>query len=205
MPDWSGETVGIVASGPSLSPDRVGLLAGRCRVIAVNDAWRLAPFADALYAADAAWWEHHDGVPEFSGMRWTQLGPYGNRPADLKTAERYGLSWWESLPNPGLSLTPGTIHQGGNSGYQALNLAVLMGAERIVLLGFDMKPGADGRRHWFGEHPGALRKDSPYRDWIENFRTTLPDLEKSGVEVINCTPGSALDCFPIADLKDVLS
>lgn len=172
------------------------MVKGRFRTIAVNDAWRLAPWADLLYACDFAWWDHHGGVPDFRGAKVSQ-------------DQRCPLKWPEILRirgehRPGLSLDPDCIHFGSNSGYQALNLAVLLGAKRIVLLGFDMKPAPDGRRHWFGNHPGALHRHSPYGDWIRNFRTTLPDLERAGVEVINCTPGSALDCFPSARMEDVI-
>jgi hypothetical protein len=36
------------------------------------------------------------------------------------------------------------------------------------------------------------------------FRHIAQPLEDQGVEVWNCTPDSALDCFPMADLRDVL-
>ncbi|HCZ48509.1 MAG TPA: hypothetical protein DCZ11_05850, partial [Gammaproteobacteria bacterium] len=57
---------------------------------------------------------------------------------------------------PGLSASPLRIHQGGNSGYQALNLAVLLGAERVILLGYDMHGG-----HWHGRHGGRLNNPEP--------------------------------------------
>ena len=59
---------------------------GKARVIAVNDAWRLAPWADILYACDGRWWRHHKGVPEFTGSssrnarpRRRNLGCAGSR------------------------------------------------------------------------------------------------------------------------------
>lgn len=108
------------------------------------------------------------------------------------------------MANPGLSLDPLRIHQGSNSGYQALNLAVLFGAIRILLIGFDMKLSETGRRHWFGNHPGKMNKASHYDQFIRAFYTTTADLKRAGVEVLNCTPGSALDAFPIAKLEDVI-
>ena len=53
----------------------------------------------------------------------------------------------------GLSLDPDKLVTGHNSGFQALNLAVLAGARRILLLGYDGKAGQDGRTHWSGGHP----------------------------------------------------
>lgn len=110
-----------------------------------------------------------------------------------------------SVNEPGLSMNPHVIHQGANSGYQAINLAVLMGAKRIALLGFDMK-ASSGDVHWHGKHPNGLNNptDLQFQMWLDAFRTMPPDLEKIGVEVINCTPDTALDCFPLRGLESVL-
>lgn len=193
---WEGETVAIIAGGPSLTAAQVAACRGRCRLLGVNDAYRLAPDLDALYACDGKWWEAHHGVPSFAGPKFTQ---------DKAAAARWRLTWVESRKADGLSADPRQIHSGRNSGYQAINLAVHLGAARILLLGFDMRRAADGRRHWFGRHPGGLEKDSPYQDWIKAFRTLPPDLAAAGVTVINCTPGSALDAFPAMRLEDALA
>ena len=169
--------------------------AGKCRVLVINDNYRLAPWADALYACDPEWWEHHNGCPAFRGQKWTQ---------SKEAAEKFNLHWIPGSPKPGLSLDPACVHNGMNGGYQALNLAVHFGATRILLLGFDMKRGDDNRRHWFGDHPGAMNKDSPYRAWRDAFDTTPADLKKAGVQVINCSRDTALTCFPRAALEEVL-
>jgi hypothetical protein len=122
---------------------------------------------------------------------------------DASAAMRFKLRWVKSEAAKGLSLKPGIIHTGANSGYQALNLAVQLGVSQIILLGYDMRMKA-GKRHFFGDHPGALNKNSNYRLFIERFYTTLADLKSQRVEVLNCTPGSALDCFERRDLADVI-
>lgn len=38
-------------------------------MIAVSDAYRLAPWADVLVSSDRAWWRHHQ--PEFRGRRFS--------------------------------------------------------------------------------------------------------------------------------------
>ena len=110
-----------------------------------------------------------------------------------------------SVDRPGLSLDPMRIHQGGNGGYQALNLAVLMGATKVILLGYDMHATAESK-HFHPDHPLGLNNPYPglFEKWIQNFRTTLDDLKKASVTVVNCTPDSALDCFPRVPLEDVL-
>jgi len=42
-------------------------------VLAINDAYRLAPWADWLYACDDRWWRfHHEAVAAgFQGECWT--------------------------------------------------------------------------------------------------------------------------------------
>lgn len=110
-----------------------------------------------------------------------------------------------SVDEPGLSLDPLRIHQGGNSGFQALNLAVLLGARRVLLLGFDLGRRG-GRRHWHGDHPGDLNNpdETNFAWWRTAFAGAVPDLARAGVAVVNCTPGSALDCFPMAPLEAAL-
>jgi hypothetical protein len=190
-----GRPVVLLASGPSLTADDVDYCRGRAGVVAINDNHRLAPWADVLYACDGQWWRHYEGVPEFGGQKWTQ---------DADAASRYGLNYIQGYHRNGLSLDRGAIHYGGNSGFQALNLAVHMGARRIILLGFDMQLGADGKRHWFGNHPGKLNLQSTYEGWRDFFAKAVPDLARLGVEVINATRETALTCFPREPLRQAL-
>lgn len=87
------------------------------------------------------------------------------------------------------------IHTGGNSGFQAINLAFLFGARRIVLLGFDMSDEAG--IHWHGAHLNGLH--NPNRDNFKRWRKALGelavDLELEGVEVVNASRETALECF----------
>lgn len=102
------------------------------------------------------------------------------------------------------------IHHGHGSGFSLLNLAYLMGAERIVLLGYDMKyaPDYDGRtkeigsapRHYFGEYPEALQhwpsvqvKAGVHVELVELYRSVA---RQGLVEILNASPDSAIDCFP---------
>lgn len=101
----------------------------------------------------------------------------------------------------GLSRKQGFVHTGGNSGYQGINLAYLLGAERIILLGFDMSPAGD-KDHWFGNHPEPLRTESPYASFANKFRSIIPS--EYGIEIWNCSRRTALDCFPIFDLDRCL-
>ena len=197
---WANQTVAIVASGPSLQQAQVAKLKGKVKVIAVNDSWRLCPWADILYAADRAWWLHHEYVTQFTGERWTQQQGHVAWPQEAKDA---GLKVVVSAHKPGISFDPALIHTGKNSGFQALNLAVLLGATEILLLGIDCTT-LDGKTHWFGDHPGKLMKKSPYGVFKQAFTDSSQALDRAGINVINCSERSALTCFKKGRVEDYI-
>lgn len=104
--------------------------------------------------------------------------------------------------NEGLSLDARTLLTGRNSGYQAVNLAVLAGARRIALLAYDMC-FQNGKQHWFGSHP-IPNHESEFAGYAKRFRTMLPQLTKLGVEVLNCSPASLIDAFPNVTVEEAL-
>lgn len=174
-------TWAVLATGPSLTQSDVDAVRG-LKVIAVSDAYKLAPWADVLYSSDARWFWAHPEAKSFAGLRCCLEEVKG-----VTRIDGQGLVG----ENP------------SNSGFHAVNLAVRYGAKRIVLLGFDMKAQKE-RTHFFGKHPAQLERPHPYKQWIKNFTALAADLSARGIEVINCTPGSALKCFPKMELADVL-
>jgi hypothetical protein len=186
-PRWAGETCAIIASGPSASQEKAEACKG-LRVITINTSFRLAPWADVFYACDEDWWAvYHEEVMRLPGEPWTLC---------KVAADRYGVNWIEGVNNPGLSRNPERINTGGNSGYQAINLAYHFGVSRILLIGYDM-----GGRHWHGRHPAPLRNSSPYGNWIPRFHALAEDLKAEGVDVVNCSPGTALKAFRVSTLE----
>ena len=163
----------------------------------------MAPHADVLYACDARWWNHHgeDVCRSFGGERWTHQNADTPDGDQIAAAKRWKLNMMPGRSNPGLGRD--VMHFGDNSGYQAINLAYLWGAGRIILLGYDMQR-TGGRAHFFGDHPGKLNSGTDYTGFAPNFRQLAADLRAEGVEVINCTRETALNCFPRAALADVL-
>lgn len=101
-----------------------------------------------------------------------------------------------------LCFEPDTIGGGGNSGFQALNLAAsphFFGARRIALVGFDMSDA--GGKHWYGRNtwPNSGNPDrSAFARWIEAFDNAATELARRGVSVVNLNKESALRCFPFA-------
>lgn len=193
----------VAASGPSLTPEVAELCRGR-RVIAVNDAYRRIPSADVLYAGDGDWWDVHQGCPEFAGEKWSVHHP---RVTDnTRLAERYGVRLVygaSQIDAGGFSRQPTRIHYGNCSGFQAINLAILFGATRILLVGFDMRT-VDGQRHFFGDHPAPLGNACQYEHFLPAFDAAARTLP-AHIKIINCTPGSALRCFPMSSLEAAIN
>lgn len=197
---FTGKIVAILATGPSL--DREDIEAARragFSAIAVNNAYEYAPWAEILYAADRKWWESYGeagalggpGALAFRGLKVTIMEP--TDPCILRIGHG---------GTHGFDLRPDHVRTGSNSATQAAHIAVHGGARRIVLLGCDCRAPVAGPAHCFGDHDWRKRKDSPYELFLEGWRKFAAELPKT-VEIINCTPGSAIDCFPRAALEDI--
>lgn len=195
---WPDATVVILASGPSLVSEDVDLCRGRVKVVAVNDAHRLAPWADVLYSSDRDWWSYYKGVPEFAGERWA----IGRK---KQYAGFHAIRVLKIGPRDGLSDRPDELCTGSNSGYAAVNLAVHFGARQIVLLGFDL--GWEGpRSHFFGRHPARLTDvDSHFHYFRKVFAKVPKLLAARGVSIVNCSRRTTMPTVPRRPLADVLS
>jgi hypothetical protein len=164
----------------------------------VNDAYRLLPSADVIYFADAKWWEWHKHRPAYRYHPAERCTIYstGNMVSDSN------VHMLRNAGQSGISTNAGELCTGQNSGYQAVNLAVLAGASRIVLVGYDAQPAADGRKHFFGDHPDKTA--APYPQMLVHFRAAAPLIKALGVEVLNASPDSAIDCFRRVPLADAI-
>jgi hypothetical protein len=199
---WPGETVVLLGGGPSLTPADVDACRGKARVIAIKEAWQLAPWADAIYAADSSWWDYYRGVPDFDGLKYAIQGrtPTGH---DARMTRYEDVQVLRDTGDEGLELDPTGLRTGYNSGYQAINLAVHLGAARVVLLGFDMWTGADGRANWFVN--ARHHRASPYPAFLQAFASIAAPLKAAGVEVLNCSRRTVLTAFQRVPLEEALA
>ena len=167
------------------------------KAIVVNNTWELFHSADVLYACDFLWWKvSYDRVAkEFGGGLWTQ---------DRATGERWPkIRCLRNEAREGLGQE--AIRTNGNGGAGAINLAYLFGCRRILLLGFDMKLGPKGEKHWHADHPKPLVQSQTFEEWRHKMRRIAGDAKTLGCEIINCTPGSALEVFPRSTIEKELS
>lgn len=200
LPRWSGLVI-IAASGPSLTRQAAELTRGH-RVVVVNDAYRLIPWAEVLYASDAQWWIAHQGCPNFEGEKWTTWNE-GRSSIVRKTAEEYKLRVVYGKKGRTFSRDPAFIHHGMNSGFQAINAVSLWGGNPIVLIGFNFRL-VNSQFHFFGKHPRPLSNGGNYPKWTEIMHEAAQSLPE-GLKIINATPDSAIKCFPRLDLKEALN
>lgn len=198
-PIWPGATVAIVGGGESLTLRQVHRLAiahaeGRIKVIAINDAVFPCWWADWLHACDPKWWTWHaqHGLDKWPGIRTTNV--------QHAMCVNWGVHLVKCEGQTGFSDDPGVVRSGKNGAYIAVQMAAHAGASRILLTGCDMKPVP----HWFGRHPDGDPHQPDYPGMRAAFATLVEPLRARGVEVLNCSPGSALDCFPMARLEDVI-
>jgi hypothetical protein len=215
-PVWAGATCAIIGGGPSITPDQLAdlkRLRDACgwRVIAVNTAYLAANYAEICYFADSKWWRWHKDREEFKAFQGLKVSiqQTGDEIDDdsvhmLRNAAGVphdGANFGDSQAG-GLSPWPNALRTGLNGGYQALGLAIALGATRIVLLGYDMKFTA-GKSHFHGGHPDKLQDDGVYRTQYAKFFELLK--LPPGVTVLNASPDSLLKCFPKVNLKEVVS
>lgn len=196
-PDWRGQSCAIIASGPSAKKAPIELLRGKARVIAINESWQLCKWADVLYGCDGKWWAMQKGVPDFRGLKFAAEATL------YQDIRRVNV---DARSNTLCVDRPGYLGAGGNSGFQALNLAVQFGTTRILLIGFDMR--VDLGEHWHPRHYPPLSNPHP-RDNLPRWRAALDGaaatLRSIGVTVINCSSVSALTAYPKMTIMEAMN
>lgn len=171
-----------VASGPSLAREDLEALRwiGK-KSIAVNTALFYAPWVGLHYAADDQWYKYYGwrSQPWYKGKR------YGAS-AHRKYVEKWRPSWrW--------------TQRGGNSGHHAIHLVAELGAKRIALIGYDHQH-TNGERHVHGDHPSwhgmRMGNADPVHVWKKRMPATKADLDGRGVQIVNLTRKTAIQCIP---------
>lgn len=164
----------VVCTGQSVTQADVDYLRGKCKVVVVSDAYKLAPWADAMVSHDKAWWIAHSEC-DFAGPRY--CGYFQDLPGAHKTQRFYPA--------------------GGNSGCMGLLVAQrLFSPTKILLLGADLHG-----THYFGPHTRDLLRNTN-KTQFETMKRQYAALRK--LPIVNCSQISTLTCFPKANLREVL-
>lgn len=182
-----------MGGGPSLAAADLKPLEGR-RVIAVNSAIGKVPFSDFLVFGDSRWFFHnYPLVKRFKG-RIVSLAP--------AVRDDRCLVMRKVPPPPGLVEERDGLAMRYTSFQAGINLAVHLGAARLVFLGLDGKE-LDGRTHHHDPHPWPQRPNC----WALQYdciKSTVKPLRKRGIDVINANPGSTYDWWRKEPLEKCL-
>lgn len=173
-------------------------------------------WADVVYSSDQIWWSaHYRTLRTFQGLKVRvhaklhkakvgRTSPLYCAGCDRRLTRAEKACWCEGITTfgnageRGVCFDPVSICTAENSGGGAINAAVHLGAKRIVLLGYDMGIDERGRRHFYDTGPAFV--NSPFLKFRKLIATMAGPLRDAGIEVLNCSRRSALDCFPLASL-----
>jgi hypothetical protein len=194
---WNDATCFILGGGPSLVKIDVSRLQDK-RVIAVNAAYRLAPWADVCWFGDGRF--HDWNMVElmgFKGLKFTCADRQKWSPGIIQI-QRSGRKMF------GIDISDKCVAWNRSSGASAINLAVNLGAKRIVLLGYDMKL-VDGKHNWHNYHQAVAPKDVYVNRFLEAFPHIKRALDDLGIECYNVSEDSALTDFPFITIDEALS
>lgn len=134
----------------------------------IGNAFTLVGSAEFLASTDAAWWNKHPEAYAFHVKhRYCILGVRGVTKISM----------------------PGNVTC--NSGVLALECAKRAGATAIHLHGFDMHGS-----HFFGQYTNGLTNTTDEKRRAHLRQYAIWAKANPRIRVINCTPGSALTCFP---------
>lgn len=200
-PIFAGETVFVLASGPSLTPEICERIKGRS-ALAINSSCMLAPWAD-LYFTDSSWYgERREIVANWPG-RVFSMSKTAKRELPDKVLRVKG----EGDPSfPVTSFPPlgsPVIRQGRTSGHTGISLLVSLAAATVALVGFDMRT-VEGREHCHSEYKGNRDLSVYATDYVPAFAGWDAAARAAGTKIMNCTPWSAITEFEFADLDEVL-
>ncbi len=202
-PVWAGQDVFLIGGGPSLRGFDWSLLRGK-NTIGCNAAFTLGvDVCKVCFFSDWKWYvKFEDDLKAYAdqgGRVFTHLRTMINR------KRLHGLPHIEIMAREKTGLHHDALGFGGNSGCSATNLALVLGAARVFLLGFDCKVDQPGDTHWHN-----LRIDIPlphfYTRYMQGWKDIHFDLPVKfpGREIINLNPDSAIPFFPKAVPADFL-
>jgi len=203
-PIWKDQDVFIIGGGLSLEKfDWELLRPDRVFTIGCNDAYLRGPdICNICFFGDIKWWKAHQrGLETY---RESGKGSVFTHCPQLQSGKDHTPWLWKmNRESRGLHLD--ALAWNKNTGAGAVNLALLLGAKRVLLLGFDMHL-IGGRSNW---HDNNLDKPNAavYPRFLKGFERLAKDLpiKFPGCKIINITDDSSLDLFPKIGVKEFWS
>ena len=173
-------------------------------VIGVNVAYLLGDWIDFVFFGDKGFLlTHQEALSKFQGLK-ISCHPRTNEMKWVKFLAR------DKQHPSGITSNPMKVSWNGNSGAAAISVAAHTGARRIILLGFDMKLSEGNNQHWHniygrGTHFDQRRlKKLPFHRHLRGFPPIAKDAKRMGIEIINASPDSAIECFRKVHINELL-
>lgn len=176
-------------------------------IIGVNAAYLIGNWIDMVFFGDKGWWlANREQLAKFPGLKVSCHPKFDSN--ELAT-ERIKYLSRDKQHGKGISLNPCTVSWNLNSGAAAISVAANAGAKRIILLGFDMKLGKDNKQHWHALYGSAGRKEInprklPFHRHLRGFLEIAKDAKRRGIEILNASPESKIECFRKVTVKELL-
>ncbi len=191
---WSGRDVFIIGGGTSLKHFDWNLLIKEC-TIGCNDAFKHGvDICKICYGGDTKWFNFfEEELSKYQGTVFTDT------PSLYKTR----LKWLWVLQRETTGFSEKALGWFSSTGSGAVSLAILLGAKRIFLLGFDMHLSKEGLANWHSNMIDIPDKDI-FKKFLKGFKRLKIDLIKKHpeVEIINITDDSDLNEFPKIGVKE---
>ncbi len=199
---WHGQTVVCIGSGPSLTDeDCAAVHASGMPTIVTNTSFRRCLWASVLFGFDGKWWDAKDDESKRLGFANYAAEACATFKGERVTCSIRGRTLGaEDIWQQGLCTW---FRPYGNSGTGAISLAVVGGARRIVLIGYDCQRTA-GKTHWHGDHPKMIGNAISMPNWPKLFANVAKFAATRKVQVLNCSRATALKCFERGDLAEAL-
>ena len=190
LPFFYGDRCLIIGGGPSIADmdwDEIRAFDGR--TIAINEAGlTVDPNADIFYWCDWQWGQ------------WNRDRYHLNKsPHRLTSAQgnigEFGGTNYIHTENSVPFHTTGVQIAGRDSGTRCINLAYLCGIRQVYLIGFDMHD-TPGRKGNFHDHHQQIPPGKTRSAYFVPAHTEMSKHLPNDFQVFNCTPDSALTCWP---------
>ena len=195
---YQDKTIVIIGGGPSHIDIDLNLL-HNINFCTVNSSCRkvkeIVKEEDILYFTDNSWSERfEDLVREWKGLVVTsnrntkaRLGNLVNRIDIVKLTEFMEIK---------------SDYVQASSGHSAACLAVMLGAKRLCLVGFECQE-IEGRTHG---HDDYRQSDlNTFKRFLKGWTALKIGFEDKGIEVFNCTTNSRIEEFEYRSLEDALT
>jgi hypothetical protein len=226
---WDGADVWILGGGPSVAslfgiPDqlvydvRTGQKPMKAfspymkaihdkQVIGINVAYRLGDWVSIMFCGDKGFvLQHEKELKSYNGIK-VSCHSIASKP------ERNDWKYTPKDNRKGFGITenPYKVSWNLNSGGAAISLACNLGAKRIILLGFDMNI-ENGYQHFHNAYKrGVIKPEDhkrkrglPFDRHLKGFPTIKADADRLGVEILNTSLNSSIECFKKVDIKELL-